>query len=192
MVDLTTVTLLYVCFWGEVSGSSVQLFPPGGVPVLRVSKHPLDVEPSEGEQGAQCLPTPSALSWMRLPSWFLAPNLTWHAWGWGKHQPHQCWLHREGPRTKIRTSLRGTSEQKKKIFCDVKQNSFFFSNPQNISASFNTGTFSFHFQSQVLIWQFLLLQANNNWVTNKAILVLIGQVSGVSIPVPLNVRRRSS
>lgn len=51
-------------------------FPSGGVPVLRVSKHPLDVEPSEGEQGAQCLPTPSALSWMRLPSWFLAPNLT--------------------------------------------------------------------------------------------------------------------
>ena len=47
--------------------------PSRGVLVLPVSKHPLDMEPSKGEQGPQCLPAPSALSWRRLPPWLPAP-----------------------------------------------------------------------------------------------------------------------
>lgn len=80
-----------------------------------------------------------------------------------------------------------TSESGKKDILWSSTKLFLFSKPQNISASVNTRSFSFPLQS----W-FLLLQPNNNWVTNKAILVLIGQVLGISIPVPLNVRRCSS
>lgn len=52
------------------------VLPSRGVLVLPVSKHPLDTEPGEGEQGPQCLPAPSALSWRRLPPWLPAPNPT--------------------------------------------------------------------------------------------------------------------
>lgn len=147
------------------------------------------MEPSEGEQGAQCLLAPSALSWVRLPSWLFAPNLTWHAWGWGEHQPHECCIYNEGPAVHYRNihiTLGNKLLKKKK--CDVL---YIASRPRKISASPNTCSFFPH-QSQVLIWQFLILQASINWVTNKVILVLIGWVSGVSIPVPLKVRRGSS
>lgn len=72
-------------------------FPSRGVLVVRVSKHPLDMAPSKGEQGPQCLPAPSALSWTRLPPWLPAPNPTWHAWRWGKHLSHEHCPRRDGP-----------------------------------------------------------------------------------------------
>lgn len=55
------------------------------------------MKPSKGEQGLQCLPAPSALSWRRLPPWLPAPNPTWHAWRWGKHLSHEHCQHRDGP-----------------------------------------------------------------------------------------------
>lgn len=87
----------------ESSGGCVLRSPSRGVLVLPVSKHPLDMEPSEGEQGPQCLPAPCALSWRRLPPWLPAPNPTWHAWRWGKHLSHEHCLHGDWPSPQVKT-----------------------------------------------------------------------------------------
>lgn len=97
IINITTVSPVYVCIWVELSGGWCAAFPSRGVLVLPVSKHPLDMKPSEGEQGPQCLTAPCALSWRRLPPWLPAPNPTWHAWRWGKHLSHEHCPHRDGP-----------------------------------------------------------------------------------------------